>query len=100
MKTGIGLIAKERKEQINKHGRTIERDMVDNKYGQLMVAVEELIRVHPSITQSKNIIPFGWDINVWDKMRMKSRLDRLIIAGALIAAEIDRLLVNKTNNYD
>lgn len=30
MKSGIQLIAKERQEQIEKHGRTIERDVREN----------------------------------------------------------------------
>ena len=33
----------------------------------------------------------NWDEDLWQKMCNKSYKDRLIIAGALIAAEIDRL---------
>jgi len=35
--------------------------------------------------------PKGWDHKIWEKMCHKNYKKRLIIAGALIAAEIDRL---------
>lgn len=35
MQTGIELIAKERQEQIEKHGRTIESDVMNNEGEQL-----------------------------------------------------------------
>lgn len=34
--------------------------------------------------------PWPWDVR-WDKRKMKTREERLIVAGALIAAELDRL---------
>ena len=39
--------------------------------------------------------PIEWDWKVWDYMINKSYKERLIIAGALIAAEIDRIQSNK-----
>lgn len=35
--------------------------------------------------------PTGWDKSIWAKMCSKSYKERLIMAGALIAAELDRL---------
>jgi len=94
MKTGIELITKERDEQISKHGRTIRKDVEINKKAQLSFAAAILTCPTPEqYADSSNnyACPTGWDINVWNKMRLKSYKERLIIAGALIAAEIDRL---------
>lgn len=43
MKTGIELIAEERREQIEKHGRTIERDILYNRTRQLSSGAAMLI---------------------------------------------------------
>lgn len=106
MKTGIELIAEERKEQLGKHGRTVELDVKHNhgqfeedgeKYnlpqlpyaaGQLLYQDDDIFRQH---FQSKLFHPHGWSNDIWLKMRDKPYKERLIIAGALIAAEIDRL---------
>ncbi|MBP6566066.1 MAG: hypothetical protein KA270_02800 [Saprospiraceae bacterium] len=89
MKTGIELIAQERAEQIEKHGRTIKSDVEYNSHCELsdgarllLTGINELERVIP---------PHNWDREIWDKMISKPYKERLIIAGALIAAEIDRL---------
>lgn len=42
-KTGIQLIAKERKEQIKKHGRTIKKDEIHNSDNQLAIGAEMLL---------------------------------------------------------
>lgn len=92
MKTGIELIAIERKEQIEKHGRTIETDLTSNTSNQLTDAVRTLIiktKVPNALSGLKP--PHKWDKSVWKKMVSKPYKERLIIAGALISAEIDRL---------
>jgi len=89
MKTGIELIAIERQEQIEKHGRSIESDIKENPYGQLIRGAISLIR-----SESKGFwdeMPMNWNIKLNRKMARKSYKERLIIAGALIAAEIDRI---------
>lgn len=45
MKSGIELIAKERQEQIEKHGRTIEHDVENNDNEQLAMGAEMLLAV-------------------------------------------------------
>lgn len=97
MKTGIELIAKERKEQIEKHGRTIESDIDYNTVYQLSSAACSLL-AYPNINKMRLSPPSGWDENIWDKMCSKPYKERLIIAGALIAAEIDRLQNQLTPN--
>lgn len=84
MKSGIELIAQEREEQIHKHGRTIGHDVLQNKHGQLVKGAECLLA-------GTTLRPMGWNEQIYEKMRKKAYKDRLIIAGALIAAEIDRL---------
>lgn len=86
-KTGIELIAAERAEQIEKHGRTVEADKKFNRKRQLRQAAHALIEESAFINEA----PEGWDKGIWSKMKRKPLRDRLIIAGALIAAEIDRL---------
>lgn len=86
--TGIEMIAQERKEQIEKHGRTVESDVNNNPDGVLRLAARELITF---IRGTEDRVPDGWDKDIWEKMAKKNVIERLVIAGALIAAEIDRL---------
>jgi len=92
MKTGIELIAEERQEQIEKHGRSVEQDVKNNKALQLSAAASVLIH-HDIRTPRKRlaIMPTSWDDDICFKMCKKEYKERLIIAGALIAAEIDRI---------
>lgn len=88
MKTGIELIAQERQEQIEKHGRSIQEDVECNTNNQLPFAAMQLIE--GGLT-TRLQTPSEWDDDSWQKMADKSYKERLIIAGALIAAEIDRI---------
>ncbi len=82
---GVSLINHERGDQLIKHGITIKQDYELNADYQLVEGAIKLLKggYHPA--------PEGWDINVWEKMLDKSEQEKLIIAGALVAAEIDRL---------
>lgn len=94
MKSGIELIADERREQIIKHGRSVARDLEANsEYNQLVKAAIALLK-NPSFEDR----PVKWSSKIWDKMRHKNKYERLIIAGALIAAEIDRLNLKTYNS--
>lgn len=87
----IRTIAQERAEQIEKHGRTVEKDVNENMRHQLRNGA---IRLIAEDAGKKQLIPDGWGEARWFKMADKTYKDRLIIAGALIAAEID-VLQNK-----
>jgi hypothetical protein len=89
MKTGIELIAIERQEQIHKHHRTIGHDVLQNSGCQLAYGAERLCV--PGLDIYNYQAPDGWNDELWEKMTGKPYKERLIIAGALIAAEIDRL---------
>lgn len=85
MKTGTELIAIERQEQIEKHGRTLQRDIAENQNLELLIGAMALLDVYPS-THS---FPEKWNKTLIQKMMSKPHKDRLVIAGALIAAQID-----------
>lgn len=92
METGIELIKKEREEQILKHGRTTELDIQINKRRQLADAAAVLATPLIDTPRKRlSLMPSDWDDAVALKMCSKSYKERLIIAGALIAAELDRL---------
>lgn len=95
MKNGIELIAQERQEQIEKHGITLNYDFANNSFRQLSEAARILLEDPNHLLYDgdtdQTFAPSGWDIEVFNKMRNKSYMERIIIAGALIAAEIDRL---------
>lgn len=93
MKTGIELIADERNEQINKHGRTLESDIVNNQYGELAVVARYLLSDFPT----EQSWPRTWSREFKFQLDRKSKRERFIIAGALIAAELDRLTATSKN---
>lgn len=90
MKTGIELIAIERQEQIEKHGRSIEKDVEINE-GEELAQVASALCYPFHYAHDNDDYPENWDRELISKMVSKPRIERLIIAGALIAAEIDRL---------
>lgn len=89
---GCVLITKERKEQIGKHCRSIEEDVEFNSRKELSKAARFLLKPNPTASQIYHYRPIGWNKPIWEKMCAKTYEERLVIAGALIAAEIDRLL--------
>lgn len=84
---GIELIAYERQKQIIDYGRTAQHDSVVNNQKQLSKAARCLLYPDGSASEC----PKGWDLETWQRLRKKPYKERLVIAGALIAAEIDRL---------
>ena len=89
LKSGVELIAEERDEQIQRHGRTQIRDVNENYNGHLGDGAIMVIK------QDLSFRPKHWDEKLCIHMCSKNYKERLIIAGALLAAEIDRLQFNK-----
>lgn len=86
LKDGAELIQKERYEQIHRHKRTIAYDQEHNDSGELIQGAIACLSRH-------EFFPASWDEDICNHIRLnKSEIDRLIVAGAFIAAEIDRLL--------
>lgn len=92
--TGVELIAEERREQIEKHGYDVLDDREYNEGDQLVDAAMY------AITGEDKYYPNNWGEWWRSKMVAKtnatphSKIERLKIAGALLAAEIDRLKNN------
>lgn len=94
MKTGIELIAEERQRQIDEEGWTPEHDK-QWKDGELCKAAVCFIESPHwmDMGMSSDAYPAKWPFDTsWWKPTPQDRIRELQKAGALIAAEIDRLL--------
>lgn len=93
LKTAIELISSERFEQIEKHGYTKDWDIGYENY-ELSKAAVLLIynpeEASPLDVFGKIALP-NWNQELLVKMDRKTYKERLIIAAALLAAEIDRI---------
>ena len=91
MKTGIQLIAQERKEQIEKHNWSLDHDD-EHDSGELAVIAATLAVAH---TDACVVDPLerGTGDNCWglEEKLKDDNIHRLKVAGALIAAELDRI---------
>lgn len=87
--TGVELIAQERAEQIEKHGKTIASDVKLNQKADLSNGALAIL------TGNNLTFPPHWNEALVEKLLSKPYRERLIIAGALIAAEIDRDIAAK-----
>ena len=85
---GIDLVAKERSEQINKHGFTVEEDSFYKKNELIKAA---LFCIDDSIFE----FPYLWNVAYRNRILRKARLDRLVCAAALITAQIDQELTEQ-----
>lgn len=92
--TGIELITKERQEQIENHGFTVESDVKKYPNGSMHLqwAAEGAMK------GNVGTFPYNWPDDLCNKIADKPRIERLAIAGALIAAEIDRLQAIESTN--
>ena len=93
MKTGIEQIAEQRNDQLQKLGYDLKHDIELNNDFQLLEAAGILTWLNKK-DYGYNIeatCPAGWNEDLWHKMMTKPYRERLAIAGALLAAEIDRL---------
>lgn len=89
--TGVELISRERQEHFTKHGRSIQNDIDNNPNGELLMAAKGLI------DNKYSLFPPSWETPAIQKMMLKDHIDRLVVAGSFIAAEIDRLLAIENN---
>lgn len=86
--SGVSLIATERVRQLVNLKKTVDHDKRNNFQGQLIEAATGLLKN----TLKERIIykPVGWYSKKWDKLCDKPQRERIIIAGAFLAAELDR----------
>lgn len=92
--TGIEMIAAERQRQIEVEGWSPEHD--DQHINQELARAACYYAVPPQqggllgADLETRLFPYSWS-REWAKKHNKTRLHQLAVAGALIAAEIDRL---------
>lgn len=89
MKTGIELIAEERQEQIEKHGWTLEHDRQNHTHDELVRAACAIAFVSEADKPANFSAPnWAWEI----RERIQDDREHCYkVAGALIAAALDRL---------
>lgn len=89
----LNLIKKERLEQIEKHGRDIKSDLKNNQHSQLAIGASVMCRppAYLITREPYKRPPHGWNVDIWTKMLDKPYEERLVIAGALIVAELECL---------
>lgn len=88
---GADLILLERIEQLGKHDHSVLSDVKHNNHGQLAYAAQKLLSGTAGFSNGYPAAPLKWNQSQWEYMCDKPYMKRLIIAGALIAAEYDRL---------
>lgn len=91
MESGIELIASERQRQIDTEGWTIEHDNTHTKgeLAQAAMVYAMPFKLRPFLQPTKL---WPWNLKWW---KPGERINELTKAGALIAAEIDRLQLIK-----
>jgi len=84
--SGIEEIAKEQLIQ-KQLVEQIEQNLIEKTQG------DEIRLTAMKMISEKNLhpAPYGWDATVWEELYNKTMLERLIIAGTLIANEIDKI---------
>lgn len=97
MRTGIDLISSERKRQIESEGYTPEHDDAHDK-GELAdaactLAMSDRIfeELESRFASRLHLLQFMWPFEIESYKATDERIESLAKAGALIAAEIDRL---------
>lgn len=86
---GLPAIIQQREKQL-KLGRNVEHDNKYNAAGELLDVAAALIKNDPDLFGRS-----GWSWDWWHKVTEKPEKERLAIAGALVAAEIDREETNR-----
>lgn len=92
IKTGVELIAAERQKQIDKHNFTGEHHANHPEWydqGQLLDAARVLSYEDTSVFL--DWCPENWGLDWFRKLLQKPHKERIVISGALIASELDRL---------
>ena len=94
-KTGIDLINDERIKQIFTHHQTPQLDLQNNNKYQLKDAAHALLLDNAAARERCR--PADWDLKPWQKLINKPYAERITIAGAFLAAELDRLSLKQIN---
>lgn len=91
--SGIEIIMAERHEQLNVHEFTIVNDKLMNSNGELIKAAEFCISIYNG-NPDPDLFPDNWNPIFKEKwLRSKTPSQLLAIAGAFMAAELDRIQI-------
>jgi hypothetical protein len=88
--TGIELLRRERRHQVDDRGFTLEHDITEHTHGDLAQAALVYIRAALGIIPAKAAFPFADDSLTCKPRGIADPVHDLVKAGSLIAAEIDR----------
>jgi hypothetical protein len=91
--TGAQLIADERREQIMLHKRTVKKDVLYNVKNELTKGATRLLFQVQGVSLDDDLLPAWpdhWDNKICEKMDAKTDFEKVQIAGALLAADLDR----------
>lgn len=92
--TGVELIAAERRRQIEVEGWTLEHDRIEHDGSDNIVMAAICYALPDEHRHGEPPIWWPWASSYW-KPTPDDRVRELVKAGALIAAEIDRLLTKR-----
>lgn len=99
-KTGIELIS-DKQARARAKGRTVESDAYNNWDNQLGKAAALLLSnsendpsMVPILYEMAQIELFGWDMSLFKEMLSKPYRERTLIAGSLVASELDLFIYN------
>ena len=87
----LDLIAQEREKQISK-GYTVEHDQQCNPECQLAAIASDLCFPYEIEHAPEPPVPINWNPEYWKKLINLPYKDRLRIAGAMLAGELDRII--------
>lgn len=90
---GVQMIAQERQKQIYKHGFTAEHHADHPEWyeqGQLQYAAMALLSQDGEPEKVMTETPVNWDFGWFQNLLQRNPYERVKIAGALLAAELDR----------
>lgn len=101
MRIGDILISQERDKQINLKEYTIEKDVEFYSKGELALMAKYVLMEDEDDEKDELyrwLAEFGIGSYWLNKAKTYSRVQRLVVAGALLAAEIDRIETSKIKN--
>lgn len=90
--TGLSLVVSERLRVLQNINRGRANDLWLYQDKQLVRVAKDILYLSKKPSLMSFLNPCNWDKKTWDKMIHSSYKRRLVIAGQLIVAELDRII--------